>query len=81
MQRARARWTSYVIGEDEIIVDTANTPFWRRHIAKVGGITIFIYKFIRLCAVLALTGLMAYTTIKEGWTNFDIALIATLVRF
>lgn len=53
----------------------------RRHIARAGGADILLLKFLRLGATLALKVLVTYTSARNGWHSFDIALLATLVSF
>ncbi|KIP03407.1 hypothetical protein PHLGIDRAFT_242940 [Phlebiopsis gigantea 11061_1 CR5-6] len=44
----------------------------------VGGTTIFVFKFLRLDAALALLALLVYTAIRNGWTAVDTATVAAL---
>ena len=80
IRRLRAAWTSYTPPAEVAALDAPHVPFWRRHIAKVGGPAIFAWKFVRLDVTLALTALVTYTTVKEGWTPLDILAVAALVR-
>ena len=80
MRGLRARFTSRALDSEEEVDLISEGSFWRRYLEKVGGGSIFLYKFVRLSAVLALLGLVLYTTIKNGRTMFDIITVVSLVR-
>lgn len=50
------------------------------YIDRIGGTTIFVFKFARLDGVLALLALMVYCALQSGWSSQSIALVATVVR-
>ena len=49
-------------------------------LSRVGGATIFVYKLLRLAALLVVTILVAYSSSRDGWDVFDLAMMGTLVR-
>ncbi|KAF7797042.1 hypothetical protein EIP86_008234 [Pleurotus ostreatoroseus] len=77
VRKLRAALTSYTPPED--VKPTIPADLWERTFGKTGSITIFVFKFVRLLATIALTVLVLYTAWKDGWTKFDMALGATLI--
>lgn len=48
-------------------------------IAKVGGITIFIFKTIRLASLVALLSLSVATSLKNGWDRLNVVVTEAVV--
>ncbi len=77
-QKIRASRTS--VSED-VEISESRVPQRQRHnnhIAKIGGMTIFIFKSLRLAATLAFLVLIARTTLRDN-SSFNIASVITSV--
>lgn len=80
VSRSRTTLTSYVVpSENDTGLDASEPTVWRRHVARVGGPRILAHRVLRLSAILVLTVLAINTGVGNGWTRFDVALVATMV--
>lgn len=76
----QATWLSGPVQKLRGLHATKSAEPTKGFIDGVGGTTIFVFKFLRLDAALALLALLVYTAIRQGWTAADTATVAALVR-
>lgn len=89
VQRLRAKWslkngTELDASVDEDVVTAEPTTRWERakHRGKVvGGPAVFAFKLIRLAVVVALCIVTIVSVVRTSWAWYNIALVATVVRF
>jgi hypothetical protein len=62
--------------EDEDAIPVQETSWF----SKRGSPTIFAYKFARLLAIVAFLALAVATSAQLGWSWYNVAVVATLVR-
>ena len=69
--------------EDQIedgFPDGASKSSWNAHVARVGGLSIVLFKVSRMLGTFALLGLTTYSTAKEGMSSSTIIWIVPVVN-